>query len=101
MTDSPPTRKYRVKLSNRYKKDIRRLQKSGIDLSKSEKVTDMLERGIQLPESYRDHPLKGGFAGIRACHIAPDWLLLYTKIDEELLLLLLRTGTHRDVLGIE
>ncbi|MCL5073239.1 MAG: type II toxin-antitoxin system YafQ family toxin [Actinobacteria bacterium] len=26
---------------------------------------------------YQDHPLSGDYTGFRACHIQPDWLLVY------------------------
>lgn len=61
----------------------------------------MLAQNQPLPFSYKDHALRGSLTGSRACHIKPDWLLLYRKDRDELVLLLLRTGTHRDTLGIE
>lgn len=72
-----------------------------MDFSRLEEAVDLLLAGQNLPERYKDHELRGKFAGIRECHVAPDWLLLYEKDNDRLLLLLLRTGTHRDVLGIE
>ncbi|MEI8230888.1 MAG: type II toxin-antitoxin system YafQ family toxin [Candidatus Peregrinibacteria bacterium] len=67
---------------------------------KLETAIDLLASG-EIPSEYRDHPLKGLFENARECHIAPDWLLMYTKDHEKLILLLLRTGTHRDVLRKE
>lgn len=87
--------------TKQFRKDVQRLQKSGYALSKLGEAIDLLAHGAKLPEKYRDHELKGDFQGIRECHIAPDWLLMYKKNKEELILLLLRTGTHRDVLGME
>ncbi len=87
--------------SNRFRKDLRRLEKSGYQLSKLETVIDLLDTNKPLPAQYWDHELKGQLKGTRECHIAPDWLLMYRKDNDRLLLLLLRTGTHRDVLGIE
>ena len=50
-----------------------------------------------LPTKNLDHALSGNFAGCRECHITPDWLLVYEIADEELVLYLLRTGTHSDL----
>ena len=50
-----------------------------------------------LEEKYRDHPLSGDYFGFRECHVQPDWLLVYRVDDEELFLLLSRTGTHSDL----
>ena len=48
-----------------------------------------------LPSHYHDHPLKGEFADCRECHIEPNWLLVYTIEDDNLVLL--RTGSHSDL----
>lgn len=92
---------YSIQPSNRYSKDIKKLQKAGFDLSKLEKAVDILASGGKLPDKYKDHQLKHTLKGVRECHIAPDWLLLYAKDSDRLILLLVRTGTHRDALGIE
>ena len=34
---------------------------------------------------------------MRECHIEPDWLLVYKVIDDELILRLIRTGSHNDL----
>ena len=93
--------KYRIFLTKSYKKDYKRLRKSGYDLVKLEVTVDLLASFGALPEQYRDHALHGAFHGSRECHIGPDWLLRYSKDGECLMLILISTGTHRDVLGIE
>lgn len=70
-------------------------------MEKLQETIDLLAVGKILPESYFDHALHGDAEGQRECHIGPDWLLFYAKDHEALLLLLLRTGTHRETLGIE
>lgn len=92
---------YRIKTSKAFRKDIRRLQKSQYAMEKLQAVIDLLAAGQDLPESYFDHALRGDAVGQRECHIGPDWVLTYRKDHKLLLLLLLRTGTHRDVLRIE
>ncbi|NOS66770.1 MAG: type II toxin-antitoxin system YafQ family toxin [Candidatus Peribacteraceae bacterium] len=94
-------RKYDVTSTKRYKKDYKRLRKSGRDLGKLDRVIDTLARDEKLAEIYRDHALSGELEGRRECHIGPDWLLVYRKDKDALILLLLRTGTHRETLGIE
>lgn len=37
-----------------------------------------------LDAKFRDHPLKGGYAGCRECHLKPDLLLIYVQTDNEL-----------------
>ncbi len=84
-----------------FRKDLRRLKKTGYDLQKLETVINELSSGKELAEHHRDHPLQGHMKGSRECHISPDWLLRYTKKNNILVLLLISTGDHRHVLGIE
>ncbi len=44
---------------------------------------------------YKDHRLIGNYKGRRECHIDPDWLLIYTKMEGEIIFE--RTGTHSDL----
>lgn len=62
-----------------------------------EKVVTLLAEGKSLPAEYKDHDLIGDYKGCRECHIAPDWLLVYEIVKDELLLYLTRTGTHSDL----
>lgn len=96
--DRPP---FQTLSTNRFEKDIRRLRKSGYDLSKLEHIINLLSYDLGLPVSCKDHPLKGNMQDFRACHIKPDWLLIYRRNEEKLILLLIATGTHRDTLGME
>ena len=88
---------YAVKPTTRFQKDLKRLQKRGYNLSLLTEVIKTLAAGKPLPEKNKDHTLSGNFTGCRECHIAPDWLLIYEIVDEELILYLTRTGTHSDL----
>ena len=94
-------KKYGIVATKRYKKDYKRLLKSGCDIQKLENIIDRLASGEILPDHYRDHALQGMLQGTRECHIGPDWLLRYAKDKNRLILLLISTGTHRQVLGVE
>jgi len=48
-----------------------------------------------LPESYKDHTLKGNWMGFRDAHLEPDWLLIYRIQGNEVQLA--RTGSHSDI----
>ena len=80
-----------------FKKDYKRIVKRGYDICKLDKVIDFLMNEQPLPKTYNDHQLIGDYTGFRECHIAPDWLLIYEIDNDELLLLLTRTGTHSDL----
>ncbi len=94
-------KRYEVVPTKRYRKDIKRLTKSGYSLAKLESIIDILASGKVLAPQHRDHGLKGAFENTRECHISPDWLLRYSKNEDSLILLLISTGNHRHVLGIE
>ena len=46
---------------------------------------------------YYLNSLTGNYEGFRECHITPDWLLIYRIEENNLILVLLRTGTHSDL----
>lgn len=83
--------------SNKFKKDLKRVAKRGYNIDLLEEVVNLLAAGEKLPAKYRDHELSGTYVSCRECHIQPDWLLIYSINNNELLLLLSRTGTHSDL----
>ncbi|MBR4415612.1 MAG: type II toxin-antitoxin system YafQ family toxin [Victivallales bacterium] len=91
--------KYTVRATSRFRKDYKLMQKRGLEMSRLDEVIAMLASGDMLDEKYHDHELGGDYAGHRECHIAPDWLLVYYKEDDILVLTLASTGTHSDLFG--
>ena len=73
------------------------MKKRGLDLNLLDKVVDELRQGNPLDEKYKDHILKGEYAGFHECHIKPDWLLIYLIEDNILTLTLVNTGSHSDL----
>ena len=86
-----------IKYQAAFKRDYKRIKKRGYNILLLEQVIALLAEGQELPASYRDHALTGDYSGCRECHIAPDWLLVYEVLQDELLLYLTRTGTHSDL----
>ena len=91
--------KYDVEFTSRFKKDVRRLERQGRNMSLLRRTVAFLASGAQLPASFRDHPLKGSKRGFRECHISSDWLLVYKIESDVLVLTLSRTGTHAELFG--
>lgn len=89
--------KYRVVPSSRFQKDLKRAQRRGKDISRLTDIIKLLADGEPLPRNNLDHELSGDFSGCRECHIQPDWLLIYQHFEDELVLYLLRTGSHSDL----
>lgn len=92
--------KYTVKLTAQFKKDYKLAMKRGLKLQLIDEVITALAAGDPLPEKYRDHALAGNWSGHRECHILPDWLLVYRIDGQMLILTLVRTGTHSDLLDM-
>jgi mRNA interferase YafQ len=85
----------RLTQTTQFKKDLKKQIKGGKDPAKVLKVVKILKEGKELPESYKDHPLRGRWIHRRDCHLEPDWILIYNISPEELRLE--RTGTHSDL----
>lgn len=89
--------KYEVVFTNQFKKDYKLAKKQGKNIALLKNVIQQLADGEELPPKYRDHLLAGNYAGYRECHILPDWLLVYKKQDEIMVLFLFRIGSHSDL----
>lgn len=89
--------RYKLALTNTFKRDYKKIVKRNYNISLLENVVDKLLNGEQLPESNKDHALKGEWIGYRECHIQPDWLLVYKISDNILTITLSRTGKHSDL----
>jgi len=83
--------------TNQFKKDVKLAIRRGKDTAKLKEVLDWLIEGKGLPPRFKDHPLRGNFAGSRDCHLEPDWLLIYTLIENGGHVCFERTGTHSDL----
>ena len=89
--------KYDVQFTNRFKKDLKLAKKQKRDIEKLLDVVEILANGGELDPKFRDHALSGEYTGTRECHIEPDWLLVYQIMDDVLVLLLYRLGSHSEL----
>lgn len=89
--------KYRVKTTTRFRRSLKKLLRRGKDYAKLVAIVRLLAEGRPLPPACHDHALTGPLAGLRDCHIEPDWVLLYYVTDDILVLTLADTGTHSDL----
>ncbi|MGM0183326.1 mRNA interferase YafQ [Enterococcus sp. AZ150] len=89
-----------IKRTGRFNKDFKSIIKKNYDIDKFETVLEhILNRNIEiLKTKYRDHALKGALKEFRELHIESDWLLVYQiKNDNQLMLILIATGSHDHV----
>lgn len=91
--------KYKVEQSTKFKRQLKLIKKRRLDVSKLEKVVNMLADGEALDERYCNHKLTDNkrFRDCWECHVAPDWLLVYRRDGDALVLLLVETGSHSDL----
>lgn len=91
--------KYQIRYTNDFKRNYKKIKKQGKDVEKLKYVISKLANGGELEEKYRNHLLTDSkyYKNCGECHIEPDWLLVYQYIDNELVLVLVATGSHSEL----
>ena len=91
--------KYKVVQSNKFKKSAKKIIKQGKDLNKLLDVIDKLAYKEILDLKYKNHKLINdrSYKNCFECHIESDWLLIYQYNEDNLLLLLINSGTHSEL----
>lgn len=88
-----------IEATGRFKRDYKREVKTDPALrEKLQPVIDLLTADADLPERLADHPLGGEWRGWRDCHVKPDLILIYQKVDDDVLRLG-RLGSHSEIFG--
>ena len=88
---------FAIKTSKQYDRDVKLAKRRGLDIEKLLGVIKLLRNDEPLPANLHNHLLSGDYKGYWECHITPDWLLIYTISDDDVILCLTRTGTHSDL----
>ncbi len=81
--------------TTQFKRDYKKIKKQNKEFNKLKVLIEKLVSGEKLELKYKDHQLAGEFRGYRDCHIEPDWLLIYKKTTNALILE--RTGSHSEL----
>lgn len=84
-----------------FKRDYKRESKGQHRATLDEVLIPVLKALVvddPLEPRYFDHPLVGNWDGYRECHLKPDLLLIYRKIDDDVLILA-RLGSHSELFG--
>ena len=89
--------RYNLRPTTQFRKDLKRMQKRGVDISLLKDVLKKLAAGEPLPEKNMDHMLFGDYKGHRECHINSDWLLIYRIVEKQSVVSLISTGSHSDL----
>jgi len=91
--------KYGIRYTSAYRRTYRLAMRRGHDMALLNEVVEKLADGVELEPRHRDHALVGEWAGHRECHITADWLLIYRRFEDVLVLELTATGSHADLFG--
>ena len=90
-----------IERSTTFKKDFKRESKGKYQKTLNDDLLAVLvvlaNDGV-LDVKYRHHDLTGDWITYRECHIKPDLLLIYRKIEENCLRLA-RLGSHSELFG--
>ena len=91
--------KYELKGLTKFKKQLKKIVKQGRNINKLIDVLTVLANGEKLESKYKDHALINDkyYKDCRECHIEPDWLLVYHYDNNELIIILVATGSHSDL----
>ncbi len=63
---------YAIRLSSKFRRDIRRCKKQSKDMQLFKDVDAKLTAGTPLPKKNRDYDLSGNWNGCRECHLESD-----------------------------
>ena len=56
---------YKIRPTSKFRKDLKRIQKRGYDLTLLTDIINKLTEGKPLPEKNKDHPLSGNYKECR------------------------------------
>ena len=89
-----------VKSTNVFEKNLKKVIKQGKDINKLIDVIEKIANEEKLDPKFRNHKLQNSkkYVNCYECHIEPDWLLIYKYINNKLVLALVATGSHCDIL---
>jgi mRNA interferase YafQ len=85
--------------TSRFKRDFKRVRAGrygkGLDQILIDVLALLLADAV-LPVRYQDHALTGEYADCRECHLKPDLLLIYRRLEGDVLELT-RLGSHSEL----
>ena len=88
-----------ISRSTQFNKDYKRELKGRYRSALSSRLPDLISLLLDdepLPANAADHALVGEYIGYRDCHVRPDLLLIYRKLDPYILELV-RLGSHSEL----
>lgn len=92
--------KCKIDYTTNFRKQLKKILKQGKNPKELLEVVTKLANLEELEPKYRNHHLINdkSYRNCLECHIKPDWLLIYKYIDNNLVLVLIATGSHSEIL---
>ena len=89
-----------VKSTSLFRKQLKKIYKQNKGIKDLIYIINKLANFETLEPKYKNHNLinYGTYKDCMECHIKPDWLLVYKYVDNYLVLLLVATGSHSEIL---
>ncbi len=87
-----------IEFTSQFRKDYKRVKKNPNNknlVSILNPVLTLLINDEKLGANFRAHKLAGEYKGYEECHLKPDLLLIYLRIDKKLILV--RLGSHSEL----
>lgn len=91
--------KCKIDYTSDFKKQLKKIIKQGKDTDLLLEIITKLANYEELEIKYKNHHLINDktYRDCMECHIQPDWLLVYKYINDNLVLLLITTGSHSEL----
>lgn len=99
MIDFDLNTKCKIDYTSSFKKQLKKIIRQDKDIKILLEVVTKLANYEKLDSKYKNHYLINDktYRDCMECHLKPDWLLVYKYIDDNLVLLLIATGSHIEV----
>lgn len=85
----------KLEVTSQFKKDLKKAKKQRKNIEKLNIIVLKLRKNEKLLSRNKEHRLTGNWNAFFECHIEPDWLLIYYKTKDRLILE--RTGSHSEL----
>lgn len=92
--------KCEIDYTSKFKNQLKKVLKQGKDSKLLLEVVTKLANLEELGPKFKNHNLINDktYRDCMECHLKPDWLLVYKYINNKLVLVLVATGSHSDIL---
>ncbi len=92
--------KCKIDYTSDFKRQLKKIVKQGKDINLLLEIVIRLANYEKLESKYKNHHLINDktYRNCMECHLKPNWLLVYKYINNNLVLLLVVTGSHSKIL---